>query len=117
MKVPFNPNVKANKAERKKPKHLAFIRSLECMITGMPDPVPHHLLRGVNRGMGMKADDKYTVPLSHDMHMQLHNNGNEIAFFEGYQITNLKAIAERLYEYSKEGNRDMAIQYIRSLTE
>ena len=48
-------------------KHLAFIRTLPCCVTGKNGCVAHHLTVGRNR-MGRKAGDDETVPLLPKMH-------------------------------------------------
>jgi len=44
------------------------IQKLPCIITSQKYPDPHHLKCMGGRGMGMKAPDKYLVPLNHDDH-------------------------------------------------
>lgn len=81
----------------KDPEHLAFIASLVCAVCGAPGPVPHHLLRGVVRGMGMRAGDQWVVPLCPEHHRELHAGGNETEFFIRYGI-DPKALAYALYD-------------------
>lgn len=72
-------------------KHLNWIRSLPCLVCGKwPPNQAHHLLTNVNRGMGLKASDDYTLPLCMDCHSQLHLNGNERAFFESVDLDPLE---------------------------
>lgn len=56
------------------PRHLMLVRELPCcvcMVEGLT--VPHHLLRGVVRGVSLKAGDDQVLPLC-GAH---HNNSND----------------------------------------
>jgi len=76
--------------------HLDFVRSLPCSVCLKPGPSEaHHLLRGVPRGMGRKADDRHVIPLCHECHTGLHLSGNEVDFLTGIDGPDLAA---RLYE-------------------
>lgn len=82
--------------------HVKFVATLPCCISGSEDVQAHHLLRNVPRGMGMKAGDNFVVPLSVELHRQLHDViGDERAFFKLYNI-NGRALADSLYENSKD---------------
>lgn len=65
-------------------KHLEFVASLPSMISGYRGDfiIGHHLLRAGGKAMGTKACDSLVVPLTHQEHMDLHANGNEIKWFE-----------------------------------
>ena len=69
------PKPKGNaRAYRQDPKHVAFIRTLPCCITGTPDQsIAHHLLSQGERGAGMKAPDWETVPMTQAIHELLHH--------------------------------------------
>ena len=59
--------------------HLAFLRRLECPVYPGERPIEaHHLLRADRtRGMGRKAADRYSIPLSQRAHHELHDAGDE----------------------------------------
>jgi hypothetical protein len=63
--------------------HLAFIRSLPCLVTGARDVEAAHIRYGNMRwgkrttGMGEKPDDQWVVPLSQKMHREQHDFGDE----------------------------------------
>tara|TARA_R100001082_G_scaffold76742_1_gene44662 strand:- start:2094 stop:2429 length:336 start_codon:yes stop_codon:yes gene_type:complete len=80
-------------------KWLADIHTLPCLITKKEqDVVAHHLLRSPSRlGMGGKSGDNHIVPLTDEMHKQLHAYGNETEFFELHNIEDVVGIAEELY--------------------
>lgn len=67
------------------PRYLAWVRQLPCVLClrqpGMGHQnEAHHLLRGVVRGMGMKAGDDEVIPLCDGDHRALHMDGNETEF-------------------------------------
>jgi hypothetical protein len=61
-------------------KHLALLRLCPCAVSlKMPAGEVHHLksgLAGKERGMGMRATDKWGIPLCHDVHMDLESHGS-----------------------------------------
>jgi len=71
-------------------KHLQFMRSgRPCMICGDTNSEPHHIkfadarvLKPQSSNIGMKADDRFTVPLCRTHHEQAHRG--ERKFFESY---------------------------------
>ncbi len=98
----------------KNKKHTKWIAHLPCIVCGRwPPNVPHHLLKGVTRGMGLKADDSHTVPLCHWCHQDLHLNGDETDYFAVNEIEPLE-VAAHLYELSgKESALDWIIDKYR----
>jgi hypothetical protein len=61
-------------------KHLAILRLCPCAITlKMPAGEVHHLKSGAaakDRGVGMRAQDKWGIPLEHFTHMDLERYGS-----------------------------------------
>lgn len=81
-------------------KHLEYVASLPCLVTGGPSQA-HHLLKpwsGI-RGTGRKAGDENTVPLSPEAHTALHMNGDEEAWaFEHFgHVAALRGASERIW--------------------
>lgn len=81
-------------------KHLEWVASLPCLVTGGQAQV-HHLLRpwsGI-RGTGRKSGDENTVPLSPEYHTALHMRGDEEAWsFEQLgHVAALRGAAERIW--------------------
>ena len=79
----------------KNQKHLAFIRTLPCLIqkggfyTHSNIIEAHHLLKPASgfRGWGLKSHDSECIPLCNKHHSELHTKfGNEFKFFEHYGL-------------------------------
>ncbi len=77
--------------------HLQFVASQSCLICGRQPSDPHHLRFAQPRGLGMKVSDEFTVPLCRGHHRQLHQAGNELAWWQGLKIEPL-VIAKSLWE-------------------
>lgn len=84
--------------------HLRFIRQLPCCVTGSRPVEAAHISYSDARyakpaaGMGEKADDKFTVPLSPAMHRKQHDM-NERKFWQGTGIDPI-ALCAALYAVS-----------------
>jgi hypothetical protein len=65
--------------------------SQPCLVCGYP----HHLRFAQPRALGRKVSDEFTVPLCRDHHQQLHQAGNEVAWWHELQIKPLE-IAKQL---------------------
>jgi hypothetical protein len=66
--------------------HLKFVASQPCLVCGRSPADAHHLRFTQPRGMGLKVSDEFTVPLCRVHHRDLHNFGNEIAWWERRSI-------------------------------
>jgi len=77
--------------------HLKFVASQPCIICGRQPSDPHHLRFAQPRALGLKVSDEFTVPLCRGHHRQLHQTGNEVAWWANFKI-NALAIAEGLWE-------------------
>jgi hypothetical protein len=77
----------------------------------MQSSYPHHLRFAQPRGFGLKVSDEFTVPLCRGHHRQLHQAGNEFAWWESLQIDAL-GIAKDLWKqtHSKDGRVDPLAQ-------
>jgi hypothetical protein len=96
--------------------HLRFVASQPCIICGRQPSDPHHLRFAQLRALGLKVSDEFTVPLCRGHHRQLHQAGNEVAWWEGLRINALE-IAKGLWdqthpksatESSHQSNEDIA---------
>ncbi len=59
-------------------KYLDFVRTLPCCHTGQTPAEPHHII-GVDKmgKMGGKNGDITAVPLSREVHEQVHRDGGQ----------------------------------------
>ena len=80
--------------------HLKFVASQPCLVCGRQPSDPHHLRFAQPRAIGLKVSDEFTVPLCRGHHRQLHQVGNEAAWWEDLQIDALE-IARGLWEQSR----------------
>ena len=62
--------------------HLKFVASQPCLVCGRQPSDPHHLRFAQPRAIGLKVSDEFTVPLCRGHHRQLHQTGNEKAWWE-----------------------------------
>jgi len=62
--------------------------------------VPHHLRFAQARALGLKVSDEFTVPVCRGHHRQVHQTGNEAAWWEDVDINALE-IAKGLWEQSR----------------
>lgn len=79
--------------------HLQFVRQQPCLICGRQPSDPHHLRFAQPRAIGLKVSDEFTVPLCRGHHRQLHQAGNEVAWWEDIEVNALE-IAKGLWEES-----------------
>ncbi len=77
--------------------HLKFVASQPCLVCGRQPSDPHHLRFAQPRAIGMKVSDEFTVPLCRGHHRQLHQAGNELAWWKGLKIEPL-VVAKELWE-------------------
>ena len=76
--------------------HLKFVASQPCLVCGRQPSDPHHLRFAQPRGLGLKVSDEFTVPLCRGHHRQLHQAGNEEAWWAERNI-NALIIAKDLW--------------------
>jgi ERF superfamily len=62
--------------------HLRFVASQPCLVCGRSPADAHHLRFTQPRAMGLKVSDEFTVPLCRVHHRDLHNVGDEVAWWE-----------------------------------
>lgn len=75
-------------------RHLALVRQLPCLSCDAdPTREAAHLRLGVPKGMGLKSDDRWTVPLCHDCHMEQHSVG-EVTFWLRLKLDPIRIAAE-----------------------
>jgi len=87
----------AEPRRRRDKSHLRFVASQPCLVCGRNPADPHHLRFAQPRALGVKVSDEFTVPLCRGHHRQLHQSGNEIAWWDALNIKAL-TIARQLWE-------------------
>jgi Rad52/22 family double-strand break repair protein len=80
--------------------HLRFVASQSCLVCGRQPSDPHHLRFAQPRALGLKVSDEFTVPLCRGHHRQLHQAGNEVAWWKNLHINALE-IASGLWEQTR----------------
>lgn len=88
------------------PRHLEYIRTLPCVICDAPPPSEAcHLRMGLGGGMGIKPDDRLTIPMCHRHHdEQTLCKSGEVGFWRKYlaidkqlMVMVMRAFARSLY--------------------
>jgi len=77
--------------------HLKFVATQSCLVCGRQPSDPHHLRFTQPRAIGLKVSDEFTVPLCRGHHRELHQTGNEPAWWEKLNIKPLE-VAKGLWE-------------------
>ncbi|BDH46418.1 hypothetical protein TUM12370_24620 [Salmonella enterica subsp. enterica serovar Choleraesuis] len=67
-------------------KYLQWVKTQPCVVTGKPADDAHHLIGHGQGGMGTKAHDLFTFPLSRGEHTALHNDPVEWERQNGTQL-------------------------------
>lgn len=94
--------------------HLAFIRTLPCIVTGMVPVEAAHIRFGEPSlgkrpvGLGERPDDKWTLPLCADQHRRQHSM-NERDYWNEVGIDPLR-YALKLWEAS--GDYEVGVKII-----
>ena len=70
--------------------HLKFVASQPCLICGRQPSDPHHLRFAQPRAIGLKVSDEFTVPLCRGHHRQLHQTGDERAWWDSHRVKALE---------------------------
>jgi hypothetical protein len=82
--------------------YLAHIRTLPCLICSQKSEAAHIRMscREIGKditGGGRTSSDKWALPLCHDHHMEQHDAGSEIVFWNFYKLDAF-VIAARLWD-------------------
>jgi Rad52/22 family double-strand break repair protein len=89
--------------------HLKFVASQPCLVCGRQPSDPHHLRFAQPRALGVKVSDEFTVPLCRGHHRQLHQAGDELAWWERLKIKPLET-AKTLWEQTHPASADVPLQ-------
>ena len=109
-KTNLPPKKSKRRTNRRNFRHLTFIRELECPIYPGERPIEaHHLLRAdPRRGIGRKAADRYTIPLSRKAHSELHACGGEESWLAARGVDG-RALAAALWRVSSDAQEGLHI--------
>jgi hypothetical protein len=87
---------------RRDKSHLRFVASQPCIVCGRHPSDPHHLRFAQPRALDIKVSDEFTVPLCRGHHRQLHQAGNEVAWWDKVKIDALR-VARQFWERTHPG--------------
>jgi hypothetical protein len=73
------------------------VASQPCLVCGRQPSDPHHLRFAQPRALGLKVSDEFTVPLCRIHHRQLHQAGNEVAWWGNFDLKPME-VAKGLWE-------------------
>ncbi len=71
-------------------RHLRYIATQPCLVCGRMPSHAHHLTFAQPRARGLKSSDEWTVPLCALHHRELHDRGNERAYWQEKKIDALQ---------------------------
>jgi hypothetical protein len=94
---------------RRDKEHLRFVASQPCLVCGRHPCDPHHLRFAPPMAIGMKVSDEFTIPLCRGHHRQLHQAGNEIAWWKTLNIDALP-VARHLWEQTHPNEEQVETQ-------
>jgi hypothetical protein len=90
---------------RRNKAHLKFVASQPCLLCSRTPSDAHHLRFAQPRALGRKVSDEFTVPLCRTHHHQLHQSGNETAWWQAMdQGIDPLEIAKSLWQESHRPN-------------
>lgn len=84
--------------------HLVILRQCPCAISLKQPAGEVHHLKGerarLERGMGMRATDRWGIPLAHDIHMDMESYGSrrEYEFLAARGLHDPYALADALWD-------------------
>jgi hypothetical protein len=85
---------------RRSKAHLAVVASQPCLVCKRVPCDAHHLKMAQPRSLGRKVSDEFTVPLCRRHHRELHQHGNERAWWQNQGIDPMP-VAAALWEKAR----------------
>jgi hypothetical protein len=80
--------------------HLNFVTAQACVVCGREPSEAHHLRFAQPRALGRKVSDEFAVPLCRIHHREVHDHGDETAWWNGYNIKPMP-IAFKLWQHTR----------------
>jgi hypothetical protein len=68
-----------------------------CLVCGRVPSDPHHLTFTQPRALGRRVSDEFIVPVCRLHHGELHRSGDEVAWWQGFNIDPIPASADRQF--------------------
>jgi len=87
--------------------HLRYVGAQPCLLCSATPSDAHHIRFAQPRAMSRKVGDDFTVPLCRKHHRDLHDSGNEAAWWHDMGIEPLE-IARQLWEEGEQHRRVFA---------
>ncbi len=84
--------------------HLAYVSTQACSVCGRNPAQAHHLTFVQPKAMGRKAGDQWAVPLCAVHHRELHDAGDEQAWWRGHRV-DAKGLALSLWQLHRHGHQ------------
>ena len=81
--------------------HLKFVAAQACVVCGREPCEAHHLRFAQPRALGRKVSDEFAVPLCRIHHREVHDHGDETAWWNGYNIKPMP-IAFKLWQQTRD---------------
>jgi hypothetical protein len=81
---------------RRDKRHLEYVASKPCLVCGRSPSDAHHLRFTEPRALGRKVSDEFTVPLCRIHHREVHDRGDERAWWDALNI-DPRPVAQELW--------------------
>lgn len=95
--IPLEVSPIPKTVRRRSKAHLRFVGAQPCLVCAQLPCDAHHLKFAQTKAMGRKVSDEFAVPLCRKHHHDLHQHGNEMAWWANLKITPIQ-IAKELWE-------------------
>jgi hypothetical protein len=93
-------NTLVKTVRRRDKEHRKFVSRQGCLICGRTPCDAHHLGYMQPRALGKRVSDEFTVPVCRIHHRELHLQGDEIAWWNKFQIDPVP-VALRLWQHTR----------------
>jgi hypothetical protein len=80
--------------------HRKFILRQACLVCGRIPSDAHHLTFTQPRALGRRVSDEFTVPVCRVHHRELHRSGDEVAWWQRFNIDPV-SVALKLWQHTR----------------